>query len=266
MSGNLEITTGSIDSGPTTASTTPTSGDHDCPYWIKGYCVADRSCKLRHDLNKGGQLQESYLAQTRNQIMYPAQPRLMVPAPAGYGYPVGGAQIASAVYGGHVPIGYGYGYYGGHPQMAGGPAGHMMHSAPTNGPPRNYKTVACRHHMRGQCLRGNACGFRHGEEEPSEGQSATYGHLPAELSNPIHPGRPFRTTTCKRWLQGNCTMGDRCTFRHDYQGMDGGVNHYSGMKRTLSPDRDNVSMAEKADNSPPTDRDDAVKLQKVQNI
>jgi hypothetical protein len=248
----------------------------DCPYWIKGYCVADRSCKLRHDPLRGGQLQESYLNQTRS-----SQPRIMhVPTPAfayhpGMSGPMGapmGAQIASAVYGGHMPsmAPLSYGYFG---NALGAPIGAPIPVMQSSGPPRNYKTVQCRHYMRGHCMRGSACGFRHGEEEPSEDQSASYGHLPAELSNPIHPGRPFRTTTCKRWLQGNCTLGDRCTFRHDFQSIDNSVQQYSGIKRTLSPDRETAAATPSREdgetppplpeNDPKNSPTDAKKLQKV---
>jgi hypothetical protein len=198
-----------------------------------------------------------------------------VPAPA-YGFHPGmptpmGAQIASAVYGGQMTPMYGYGYYGAPmgPPMGAPIGAPMPMMTSSNGPPKNYKTVQCRHYIRGHCLRGNACGFRHGEEEPSEDQSANYGQLPAELSNPIHPGRPFRTTTCKRWLQGSCTLGDRCTFRHDYQSMDNYVQQYSGVKRTLSPDREASTATPSREATPPLDvsrnspNTDAKKLQKV---
>jgi len=242
-------------------STSSTSGgvDHHCPYWRKGYCVAETGCKLRHDPAEGGQFQESYMAQVRG---YHAV------MPMATAYPVNPSQLASAVYGGQMPMGYGYGYYG---QMIPPQA-----SAPVESlaPPRNYKTVQCRHFLRGHCLRGSACGFRHGDEEPTEEQSASFGQLPAELSNPIHPGRLFRVTTCKRWVQGNCNMGDRCTFRHDFEGPNNNVQYYSGMKRSLSPDRDNNMTSQSRDETrattpatadeliSPNDRD-ATKLQKT---
>ena len=220
-----------------------------CPYWLKGYCVADAVCKLRHDHCEGGHFQEFYRAQSSglNTTMS--------------AYSVNPSQLASAVYGGHMS--YGYGFY--MPQASEPPK--------PAGPPRNYKTIQCRHFLRGHCLRGIACGFRHGEEEPSEDHSAAFGHLPAELSNPIHPGRLFRVNTCKRWVMGNCTMGDRCTFRHDFEGADSSVHHYIGVKRSLSPDRETTAPPSRADSATTTpalveepksssDRD-AIKLQKT---
>lgn len=91
-------------------------------------------------------------------------------------------------------------------------------------------------------MRGAACGFRHGEEEGNNQlPNQEYGQLPAELSHPVHPGRPFRVVTCRRWAQGNCSMGERCTFRHAYDNQpDFGVynqSSVSGYKRGLSPAR-----------------------------
>ena len=236
----------------------------DCPYWRKGYCVADASCKLRHDHSQGGHFQDTYLAQTRNY-----QTAMM-----GGGYAINPSQLASAVYGGHMSMGYGYGYYGAVAPTSVPPPPPAQ--AETSGPPRNYKTVQCRHFLRGHCLRGNACGFRHGEEEPTEDHAASFGQLPAELSNPIHPGRLFRVNTCKRWIQGNCNMGERCTFRHDFEGADMNVQPYSGVKRSLSPDKETAAPTPSGDDMPtsastpnltdeqesPIDRE-AAKLQKT---
>jgi len=239
------------------STTSSTSGGMHCPYWRKGYCVAENGCKLKHDPMEGGHFQESYLSQMRNY-------HTAMPIPTAYS--VNPSQLASAVYGGQMPMGYGYGYYAPMPHVNTPPVDQTI-------PPRNYKTIQCRHFLRGHCLRGIACGFRHGDEEPTEEQTASFGQLPAELSNPIHPGRLFRVTTCKRWVQGNCNMGDRCTFRHDFEGPYNNVQYYSGVKRSLSPDRDNnitPSRDETRATTPataeqlksPIDRD-AIKLQKT---
>lgn len=224
-----------------------------CPYWRKGYCVADRACKLRHDPSEGGHFQAVYVAQSGNS-------NTMMSC-----YSVNPSQLASAVYGGHIPMSYGYGYYT--------PIHHASAPEEPVGPPKNYKTIQCRHFLRGHCLRGIACGFRHGDEEPTEDQSAAFGQLPAELSNPIHPGRLFRVNTCRRWVQGTCNMGDRCTFRHDFEGADSTVHHYCGVKRGLSPDRETtapLSRTESVTTTPalveepksPVNRD-AIKFQKT---
>lgn len=222
------------------------SSSSDCPYWKRGYCVADKACKLSHDPTRGGQLQESYLSQinieNNRQPLRPAQP-VMVPQP----YNFSASAMASAVYGGAQPVLYGYGYYGQGaviPIVIGQPSASQM-------PPKNYKTVPCRHFMRGHCIRGDTCGFRHTEEESSNVMSlpvtSAYGQLPAELANPVHPGRPFRVLTCRRWLQGSCALGDRCTYRHDLDAVQPStISPNSGVKRSLSPDR---SANETADTS-----------------
>ena len=187
------------------------SSTADCPYWRRGYCVADNACKLRHDTSQGGQLQESYLTQLKQtsksaQYMRPP-PVPMGGAPGYYGVPMNASAMASAVYGGQQPsmmYAPAYGYYG-------IPIGAPMQSG---GAPKNYKTVQCRHFLRGHCMRGSACGFRH--EGADEGTPNDFGSIPVELSNPLHPGRPFRTVTCRRWLSGHCGVGDRCTYKHDY--------------------------------------------------
>lgn len=99
-------------------------------------------------------------------------------------------QMASALYGGGSPDGGmypgGYGYFPG--------------ESNSTAFPRNYKTVICRHFLRGHCMRGTSCGFRHYEEEPM----------------PEPPRRPKSSVNCRRWTQlGDCHLGDRCGFRHD---------------------------------------------------
>jgi hypothetical protein len=192
-----------------------------CPYWQRGYCVADKSCKLAHDPEEGGQLQETFLAQQRAQKQnQPPQPMY---------HQVSAVTMASALYGGPHALGYGYGY------MSPAPMYGMMPPAAAV-PTKNYKTIPCRHFMRGHCMRGSACGFRHGDDETSSSSANGFGQLPAELANPMHPGRPFRVVTCRRWAQGSCTLGDRCTFKHDFEN----AQHYTpsspltGMKRQLS--------------------------------
>ena len=199
------------------------SDTKDCPYWRGGYCVADKACKLHHDPAKGGHHQETYLAQLAAQEGGPAsQPRPVA-------YPTASA-MASALYGGGQPMVFGYGYY---PQM--------VPVMPAMGPPRNYKTVQCRHFLRGHCMRGDACGFRHGEEQITTASAASFGQLPAELANPVHPGRPFRVVTCRRWVQGTCTHGDRCTFRHDFD--SGSAEFATHPARTPESRPDNVLTA-----------------------
>ena len=225
------------------------SDTKDCPYWRGGYCVSDKDCKLHHDPAKGGHLQETYLAQIHQQQQQ--QSAASQPRPMAYT----ASAMASALYGGGQPVVYGYGYYG---QMM--PA---MIPAPLpamGGPPRNYKTLQCRHFLRGHCMRGDSCGFRHGEEMVT-GTPETFGQLPAELANPMHPGRPFRVVTCRRWVQGTCPHGDRCTFRHDFDSAQDGTTEYGtspenrpdntlGVKRALSPTKttlvaDQISKAVK---------------------
>ena len=198
-----------------------------CPYWRRGYCVADKACKLEHDPSNGGQHQETLLAQQRFQKAPPQPPT----------YSVSAVSMASALYGGGQPMAYGYGYYAPNPAAAivgviGQPGGVGAMA------PKNYKTVSCRHFLRGHCMRGTACGFRHTDEEPSSGAPPSgFGQLPAELANPLHPGRPFRVVTCRRWAQGNCSLGDRCTFKHDFDNDQ----HYSGgVKRQLSGGNENA--------------------------
>ena len=178
-----------------------------CPFWRRGYCVADKRCKLLHDPHEGGQLQESYLSQ----ILYNNENK----EPLQYS----ASAVASAIYGGGAqPVMYGYGYYN-HGAMI-----PVVIGQPT---PKNYKTVACRHFMRGHCMRGNTCGFRHSEFElnttiiPTAVTSA-YGQFPTPDLAHIQP------LSCRRWLQGNCALGDRCTYRH---------SPISGVKRSLSPER-----------------------------
>lgn len=192
-----------------------------CPYWKRGYCVADKACKFEHDPKQGGQLQETFLSQQKQQKEVENQPP-MIPT---YHHPVSAVSMASALYGGGQPVMYGYPYYG-MMGVIGQP------SAISSGIPKNYKTVQCRHFLRGHCMRGSSCGFRHGEDETSTEQAPeSFGQIPAELANPIYPGRPFRVVTCRRWAQGNCTLGDRCTFKHDFDH----AQHYqaAGAKRQL---------------------------------
>lgn len=233
-------------------STTSSSGSMDCQYWKRGYCVADKDCKFIHDEAKGGQLQDSYLsqinvqkqksisgsnsAQTSSPTQTPIVPKPSY-GPYGFAHP---SALASAFYGGGQPVMLGYGYYGQSQMMVGMPIGAQPLLA-TSAAPKNYKTLPCRHFQRGHCMRGAACGFRHGEEEGGQPPSQEYGLLPAELSHPVHPGRPFRVVTCRRWAQGNCSLGDKCTFRHDFENQPdfGSYNQssVSGYKRTLSPAR-----------------------------
>lgn len=196
----------------------------DCPYWKRGYCVADKDCKLKHDPENGGQLQESYLSQINEPFRKVATARIpyQLPAPAPMGMmapmgyygvhaPVGVAAMASALYGGYYAA-----------------------PAPIEEAPKNYKTQQCRHFLRGHCMRGTACGFLH-EGDAVEGPIAPeYGQLPAELSNPLFPGRPFRTVTCKRWLSGHCGIGDRCTYKHEYDHLQ--TSEYAP-KRSMSPEK-----------------------------
>lgn len=245
------------------------SSDTDCPYWRRGYCVADKSCKMVHDTTQGGQLQESYLAQVRQkeqisgsntaQTSTPSQHSAHLPRYAPYGSAMPSSAMASAVYGGGQPVMYGYGYYG-QPAMMMIPATGTMIGAPSQpmtGPPRNYKTLPCRHFHKGHCMRGSACGFRHGEEDACSPAPGTFGQLPEELSHPLHPGRPFRVVTCRRWAQGHCSMGERCTFRHDFESQEN--SYYQGppvssAKRSLSPDKPRDGTA------------DAERLEKVQKV
>jgi hypothetical protein len=183
--------------------------------------VADKACKLEHDPNEGGQHQEAFLAQQRSQQQSSKPTTVTTP------YPVSAVTMASALYGGGQPVTYGYGYYA--PLTPGIVIGQPGVSAAA---PKNYKTVQCRHFLRGHCMRGSACGFRHGEDEPATNEPPNgFGQLPAELANPLFPGRPFRVVTCRRWAQGNCTLGDRCTFKHDF---DNNPQYTTGFKRQLS--------------------------------
>ncbi len=110
-------------------------------------------------------------------------------------------QMTPAVYGGGptghpAVLGYptDYGFFAG-----AGPADSSDMHAASGAYPRNYKTVVCRHFLRGHCLRGITCGFRHFEEEA-----------------PQEPRRPKSSVNCRRWTQlGDCHLGDRCGFRHD---------------------------------------------------
>lgn len=187
-----------------------------CPYWKRGYCVADKGCTLEHNPEEGGQLQETFLAQQRSQkqSMGSSQQALY--------QQISAVTMASALYGGAPAMAYAYGYC---PPMYG------MMSQPAPGPAKNYKTVPCRHFVRGHCMRGAACGFRHGDDDSSSSApNGLVGQLPAELSNPLYPGRPFRVVTCRRWAQGSCSLGDRCTFRHDFENPQ----PMAGVKRQLS--------------------------------
>ena len=220
-----------IDAAVPSSGSPPADG---CPFWKRGYCQADRACKFVHDPSQGGQLQESYLSQIRGTQRAPA------PRPQQQAYPTPSA-MASAVYGGGQQMMYGYGYYG-QPMMA----QPVMIGAPMQSnamPPKNFKTLPCRHFIRGHCMRGDSCGFRHGEGE-APGAPPNYGQLPPDLANPVHPGRPFKVVTCRRWLQGSCMLGDRCTFRHDFDttnNQQGPMMFQQqpalGVKRSLSPDR-----------------------------
>jgi hypothetical protein len=85
-------------------------------------------------------------------------------------------QVASAVYGGAPGHHGAFGYY--------------------EAPPKNYKTVVCRHFLRGHCALGSRCHFRHQEDGPM-------------VSQP--PSRD-----CRRWAQnGQCYLGDKCAFKHE---------------------------------------------------
>lgn len=218
-----------------------------CPYWKRGYCVADKACKFEHDPNNGGQLQETFLAQQKQQKQHQDSTISSHPAASRPGliphvatqYPVSAVSMASALYGGAQPMVYGYGYYGQVPPLAmmgvvGQPSGMPMSAqGSSNMIPKNYKTVQCRHFLRGHCMRGSSCGFRHGDDEGSSSAPDTVGNLPAELSNPLYPGRPFRVVTCRRWAQGSCTLGDRCTFKHDFDT----TQHYQPRKEDVQPDQ-----------------------------
>jgi hypothetical protein len=196
-----------------------------CPYWRRGYCVADKACKLEHDPNEGGQHQEAFLSQQRSQ-QSSSKPTTVTTTP----YPVSAVSMASALYGGGQRVAYGYGYYApvtpGIVGVIGQPG--VTAAAPA---PNKYKTVQCRHFIRGHCMRGALCGFRHGDDESSTAPPPSLGQLPAELANPLYPGRPFRVVTCRRWAQGNCTLGDRCTFKHDFENS---TQYTTGTKRQLS--------------------------------
>jgi hypothetical protein len=213
-----------------------------CPYWKRGYCVADKACRLVHNPNDGGQLQETFLSQqqrpqTTASVTSSRQPQVY--------HPISAVTMATAVYGGAQPMMYGYGYYS-----------PIQPTIPASLAPKNYKTVPCRHFQRGHCMRGSSCGFRHGEEEHVNVPPTSFGHLPAELSNPLYPGRPFRVVTCRRWAQGSCTLGDRCTFKHDFENSHNYVSSNceeamptAGVKRQLSGNE--IRSVEDAENQAP---------------
>lgn len=185
------------------------SFSEECAFWRRGHCVADKQCKFVHDPVEGAQLQESYL---RSQILYNNDQNK---EPLQYS----ASAMASAIYGGGAqPVMYGYGYFNHGATIP------VVIGQPT---PKNYKTVACRHFMRGHCMRGNTCGFRHSEGESNTiiptAVTSAYGQFPThDLHAHIQP------LFCRRWLQGTCALGDRCTYRH---------SPISGVKRSLSPER-----------------------------
>lgn len=117
---------------------------------------ADQGCKLR----QGGQ--ESYLSQFEDQ--------------KGASYGAITTPFASPTYG-----------------YSGAPMGASI-EAPRE-TVRNYKTIVCRHFIRGHCARGTTCGFLH------EGEGTTE--------------KPFRVVACKRWIAGHCALDDRCTYKHE---------------------------------------------------
>ena len=218
------------------------STSSECPYWRRGYCVADKGCKRAHDPSQGGQLQDSYLTQMKEN---------RDPQPISVPYQYSASAMASAIYGGAQPVMYGYGYYG---QAVVLPIGQ-----PSCVAPKNYKTVPCRHYMRGHCMRGDTCGFRHSEDDGLQfllPVTSAYGQTVASE----HPARPFRVLTCRRWLQGTCALGDRCTYRHDLLSRSMTDSPHSGVKRFLSPDR---SANETADTCASKDDLDHVKVQKT---
>ena len=76
-----------------------------------------------------------------------------------------------------------------------------------------YKTVLCRHFMEGDCPKGPACQFAHGEQELRRRDE----QLPveAQLRMMKVPYNNYKTQMC-RFFQTNgfCQYGKNCTYAH----------------------------------------------------
>jgi len=116
--------------------------------------------------------------------------------------------------------------------------GQMAMGGPSDPSVRNFKKTPCKFFMLGQCAKGDACTFSHGENGESMAlppQAADPGLAAApwraqamgmgEMGGGMGGGMPFKKTPCKFFQQGICAKGDACTFAHT---MDGGCGMSGG--------------------------------------
>lgn len=141
-------------------------------------------------------------------------------------------------------------------QPGGNPnAGMPMMSASADGSTSSgFKTRMCKFFMMGQCQKGEACSYAHGEHEIQPGKGGMMGGMKGKGKGDMMGGfgmmggmgkgmgmmgkgmgmmalgmgggwgkgggksdgpRPFKTKMCNFHLEGRCTKGDACTFAHD---------------------------------------------------
>jgi len=85
------------------------------------------------------------------------------------------------------------------------------------GAPPHYKTIPCRHWLRGDCKLGASCNFRHGEndENATLPMRACYREMPQQMRlNESMPSIKTGTKPCRHFQRGYCERGDMCNFAH----------------------------------------------------
>eukprot|EP00931_Biecheleriopsis_adriatica_P102565 TRINITY_DN77515_c0_g1_i1.p1 TRINITY_DN77515_c0_g1~~TRINITY_DN77515_c0_g1_i1.p1 ORF type:complete len:655 (-),score=122.30 TRINITY_DN77515_c0_g1_i1:156-2084(-) len=88
-----------------------------------------------------------------------------------------------------------------------------------------YKQQICMFWEQGNCTKGEWCTFAHGRDELGS-QTNTAGMSPATASSGKRQVQPhnFKRHLCTYFQQGRCDKGERCTFAHGPEELEGNQN------------------------------------------